>query len=125
MHFDALTLACVADELRSDILGGRVQQALLQPDAESIGLEVYAQRERQISARVREAGAGRVHLSSVKLRRGAAQETPLLLLAAQVRARRRTGRGSAAGRGRARAASALRPSGTRRDHARRRADGTA
>lgn len=40
MPFDALTLDCVADELRSTILGGRVQQALL-PDAESIGLEVY------------------------------------------------------------------------------------
>ena len=79
MHFDALTLACIADELRSTILGGRVQQVLL-PDAESTGLEVYAQRERQYLLLSAEAGAGRVHLSSVKLRRGAVQETPLLLL---------------------------------------------
>ena len=45
MHFDALTLACIAQELRSSLLGGRVQQALL-PDEHSVGLEVYAQSRR-------------------------------------------------------------------------------
>lgn len=78
MHFDALTLACVADELRATILDGRVQQVLL-TDANSIGLEVYARRERHyllLSA----FASSHVRLSSAKLRRGADQETPLLLL---------------------------------------------
>ncbi len=79
MHFDALTLACIAQELRSSIAGGRVQQALL-PDAHSAGLEVYAQRKRYYLLLSAQPGAGRVHLSSMKLRRGAESETPLLLL---------------------------------------------
>lgn len=79
MHFDALTLACVADELRATILDGRVQQIVL-TDADSIGLEIYAQRERQYLFISASADASRVHLSSAKLRRGADRETPLLLL---------------------------------------------
>ncbi len=79
MHFDALTLACVADDLRSTILGGRVQQVLL-PDADSIGMEVYALRERHYLLVSAAPAGSRIHLSSVKLRRGAERETPLLLL---------------------------------------------
>ena len=79
MHFDALTLAAVAYELRETLLGGRVQQVLL-PDAYSVGLEVYAQRQRRYLLLSAEPGAGRVHLVTGKLRRGAEKETPLLLL---------------------------------------------
>jgi len=79
MHYYNLTLACIAQELRSSIAGGRVQQALL-PDAHSAGLEVYAQRKRYYLLLSAQPGAGRVHLSSMKLRRGAESETPLLLL---------------------------------------------
>ena len=79
MHFDALTLACVADELRATILEGRVQQVLL-TDADTIGMELYAQRERQYLLLSAATGSSRVQLSSSKLRRGAQQETPLLLL---------------------------------------------
>ena len=79
MHFDALTLACIAQEVRSALLGGRVQQALL-PDEDSVGLEVYAQRRRFYLLISAQAGSGRVHLSGMKLRRGAERETPLLLL---------------------------------------------
>lgn len=79
MHFDALTLACIAQEVRSSLLGGRVQQALL-PTEDSVGLEVYAQRQRFYLLISAQAGGGRVHLSGMKLRRGAERETPLLLL---------------------------------------------
>lgn len=79
MHFDALTLACIAQEVRSTLLGGRVQQALL-PDEDSVGLEVYAQGQRFYLFLSAQAGSGRVHLSGMKLRRGAERETPLLLL---------------------------------------------
>ena len=45
MYFDALIMAAVADELREKILGGRVQKVLL-PAPLSLGLEIYAHRER-------------------------------------------------------------------------------
>ena len=79
MHFDALTLAAVTHELRATLLGGRVQQVVL-PDANSVGLEVYAQRQRRYLLLSAEPGAGRVHLVADKLRRGVDKETPLLLL---------------------------------------------
>ncbi len=79
MHFDALTLACVAYEFAETLTGGRVQQVLL-PDAHSVGLEIYAQRQRRYLFASAQANAGRVHLTSQKLRRGVDQETPLLLL---------------------------------------------
>src|SRR3954471_24389799 len=79
MHFDALTLACVAYELAEALTGGRVQQVLL-PDAHSVGLEIYAQRQRCYLLPSAQANAGRIHLVSQKLRRGVEQETPLLLL---------------------------------------------
>jgi predicted ribosome quality control (RQC) complex YloA/Tae2 family protein len=79
MHFDALTLAAVVHELRETLLGGRVQQVVL-PDAHSVGLEVYAQRQRRYLLLSAEPGAGRVHLAADKLRRGVEKESPLLLL---------------------------------------------
>jgi predicted ribosome quality control (RQC) complex YloA/Tae2 family protein len=79
MHFDALTLACVAHELQETIAGGRVQQVLL-PDAHSVGMELYAHGQRSYLLISAQAGAGRIHLAQTKLRRGVEQETPLLLL---------------------------------------------
>ena len=79
MHFDALTLACVAQELQDIVAGGRVQQVVL-PDQQSVGLEIYARRQRVYLLLSAQAGAGRVHLASAKLRRGVEQESPLLLL---------------------------------------------
>jgi predicted ribosome quality control (RQC) complex YloA/Tae2 family protein len=87
MYFDALTMACVADELRHTILGGRVQQVLL-PDTLSLGLEIYAQRQRHYLVASAHAELGRVALVSEKLRRGVEKETGLLLLL------RKYGRGS-------------------------------
>ena len=79
MFFDALTLACVADELRATILGGRVQQALL-PDSLSAGLEIYAGHQRCCLLASAHAETGRLVLASDKLRRGSDTETGLLVL---------------------------------------------
>jgi predicted ribosome quality control (RQC) complex YloA/Tae2 family protein len=79
VYCDALTLSAVADELREELLGGRIQRAVLL-DRLAMGLEVYAQRQRQyllISARPEE--GGRAHLVQHKLRRGPRSATPLWL----------------------------------------------
>ncbi len=79
MYFDALCTACMADELRQRILGGRVQQVLI-PDKQSVGLEIYAQHQRHYLMASAHAEWGRVLLSSEKLRRGEGKPTGLLLL---------------------------------------------
>ena len=79
MFFDALTMACVADQLRSTILGGRIQQVLL-PGPRAVGLEVYAGRQRHYLYASAHSQQCRVHLSSEKLRRGVDKETGLLLI---------------------------------------------
>ena len=79
MYFDALTMACVADELRGTILNGRVQQALL-PNQLSVGLEIYAQHQRHYLLASAHADLGHLLLSSEKPRRGVEKETGLLLL---------------------------------------------
>ncbi|MEZ4831011.1 MAG: NFACT family protein [Caldilineaceae bacterium] len=79
MHFDALTLAAVADELRATLQGGRVQQVLL-PDAKSVGMEIYANRQRYYLLLSAHAQAGRAHITEQKLRRGVETDTPMLLL---------------------------------------------
>jgi predicted ribosome quality control (RQC) complex YloA/Tae2 family protein len=79
MHFDALTLAAIASELKQTIVGGRVQQVLL-PDNRSVGLEFYAQRQRRYLLLSAHAQASRIHLLDQKLRRGVEKETPMLLL---------------------------------------------
>ena len=79
MFFDALTMACVASELRATVLGGRVQQALL-PDPLSIGLEIYAGHRRHFMLASAHAETCRLVLASDKLRRGSDTETGLLVL---------------------------------------------
>jgi predicted ribosome quality control (RQC) complex YloA/Tae2 family protein len=79
MYFDALTMAAVADELRADILGGRVQKVLL-PDDLSIGMEVYAHGERRYLLASVHPEHAHLHLTREKLRRGVEKPTPLLLI---------------------------------------------
>ena len=79
MYFDALCMACMADELRQQILGGRVQQVLI-PDKLSVGLEIYCRHERHYLMASAHAELGRVLLASEKLRRGEEKPTGLLLL---------------------------------------------
>lgn len=79
MYFDALTLAAVADELRDSIIGGRVQRVLLTGPL-SVGLEIYAHRQRVYLLASAHSQLARVHLVRERLSRGAEQESPLLLL---------------------------------------------
>ncbi|MCX7792392.1 MAG: NFACT family protein [Chloroflexaceae bacterium] len=79
MYFDALTLAAVADELRASVLGGRVQRVILTGPL-SLGLEVYAHRQRVQVLASAHPQLARVHLVRGRLTRGVDQETPLLLL---------------------------------------------
>ncbi|MCS6880588.1 MAG: NFACT family protein [Oscillochloridaceae bacterium] len=79
MYFDALTLAAVADELRETVLGGRVQRVILTGPL-SLGLEVYAHRQRVQVLASAHSQLARVHLVRERLTRGVEQETPLLLL---------------------------------------------
>jgi predicted ribosome quality control (RQC) complex YloA/Tae2 family protein len=79
MHFDALSLACMADELRNTICPGRVQQVLL-PDANSVGMEIFAAGQRRYLFASLHPDASRIALVQEKLRRGVEKETPLLLL---------------------------------------------
>ncbi|MCB0190239.1 MAG: NFACT family protein, partial [Caldilineaceae bacterium] len=79
MHFDALTVACVAAELQQTIEGARVQQ-ILAVDEQSLGMELYAQRQRYYLLLTADPKASRVHLVHSKLRRGVTKDSPLLLL---------------------------------------------
>lgn len=79
MHFDAITLACVASSLNQTIIGGRVQQ-LVQVDEHGFGLEIYAKKERHQLLVSASPTAPRIHIVSQKQRRGVEVETPLLLL---------------------------------------------
>ena len=79
MYFDAFTIAALADELKEKLAGGRVQKVLLH-DELSVGLEVYAHRERRYLLASAHPQYARIHLASEKLRRGVEKPTPLLLL---------------------------------------------
>ena len=76
--FDALTAAAVAAELRAALVDGRVQD-VVQPDAFSLGIEVYAQRERRYLYLGVHPQAARVHLLDQRPRRGVETPSPLLL----------------------------------------------
>lgn len=78
MYCDALTVAAVANELRRELLGGRIQQVLL-VDRYALGLEVYARRRQYLLISARPDEGGRIHLATQKLRRGVEVPTPLLL----------------------------------------------
>lgn len=79
MHFDAVTVAGVVAELQRTIEGGRVQQVIA-PDKHSIGMEIYAQRQRYYLLFSADPQKSRVHLIQEKLRRGVETPSPLLLL---------------------------------------------
>ena len=79
MNLDTFTISALADELSETIFGGRVQD-VIDVDALSIGLEIYADRRRRylyLSAHVLHP---RLHLFDAKLRRGLQRPTQLGLL---------------------------------------------
>ncbi len=79
MHFDALTLACVTNELKQTICPGRIQQVVM-IDAHSVGLEVFSRGDRHSLLLCADPTASRLHLISEKVRRGGDEQGPLLLL---------------------------------------------
>jgi predicted ribosome quality control (RQC) complex YloA/Tae2 family protein len=79
MYFDTLTISAIADELRAQVVGGRVQHVVL-PDELSVALEIYAHGQRRYLLASANAQTARVHLTDEKIRRGVDTETPLLLL---------------------------------------------
>ena len=79
MHFDALTLACLTDELRTRVLDGRIQQVLMVDD-DRVGMEIYAARVRHYLLLSADRMAAYAYLSDQKLRRGTDAQPPLLLL---------------------------------------------
>lgn len=79
MHFDALTLACVVQELTGQLVEGRIQNVVM-PDERAVGLEIYANRTRHYLLCHTGEPTGRLHLVDFKLRRGVEGASPLLLL---------------------------------------------
>ncbi|MEO0564117.1 MAG: NFACT RNA binding domain-containing protein, partial [Chloroflexota bacterium] len=79
MYTDAFTISALVDELMDRIVGGRVQDSVV-VDATGIGLEIYAQRQRQYLYLSADTNAPRVHLVETKLRRGLPKPSQLALL---------------------------------------------
>ncbi len=79
MHFDALCLACMVDELNARLCPGRVQQ-VVQTGARSLGLEIFGHGARHALVLDVAADYPMVYVAEGKLRRGVSGETPLLLL---------------------------------------------
>lgn len=77
MYYDALTLAAIADELRGQVLGGRVQR-IVQPSPLSLGIEIYAGQRYQLLLDAHPQSYGAL-LVPAKLRRGIESPSPLLL----------------------------------------------
>src|SRR5690606_17387376 len=79
MYFDAVTIAALVSELDARLCGGRIQDSV-QIDAESFGLEVYANHERHYLLLSANQQYPRVLLFAEKLRRGVQKPSPLGLL---------------------------------------------
>jgi len=77
--FDTLTTSALADELSRRLIGGHIQK-VLQLDADSIGLEVYAEHQRQFLVASASGRHPRLYLSSARLSADPSRVTPLLLL---------------------------------------------
>ncbi len=79
MTFDVLATAAIADELRKEALGGRIQAVLL-PGPLAVGLEIYAHGLRRYLYATAQTDEARVQFVEAKLRRGPDVPSPLLLL---------------------------------------------
>lgn len=79
MHLDALAIACVVHELQPLSAPARVQQVLM-PDAQTLTLELYAQRQRRYLSLHVQGPDSWFTLQGEKPRRGEAATTPMLEL---------------------------------------------
>ncbi|MBN1429619.1 MAG: NFACT family protein [Anaerolineae bacterium] len=78
MYVDSVTIAALADELKSALIDGRVQDVVA-PDDLSVGFEIYAGHHRHYLLINAAAKSARCHLVPEKLRRGVEHPSPLLL----------------------------------------------
>nr|MBN1228264.1 NFACT family protein [Anaerolineae bacterium] len=79
MYVDSVTIAALAAEFQSKLVGGRVQ-ALYEIDSYAVGFEIYAHRRRHYLYMTADPTAARCHLVPDRLRRGAVVSSPLGLL---------------------------------------------
>ncbi|MCD4686418.1 MAG: NFACT family protein, partial [Anaerolineae bacterium] len=79
MNYDAITMMALVDELRSTLVGGRIQDSV-QIEDDSFGLEVYANRQRHYMLISADQQYPRVLLAGEKLRRGVPTPSPIGLL---------------------------------------------
>lgn len=79
MYVDAFTISALVDELMDTVVGGRIQDSVM-VDSTGIGLEIYANRQRQYLYISADKHAPRVHLVPEKLRRGMPKPSQLALL---------------------------------------------
>lgn len=80
MYFDSLTTAAVADELRQNTVGGRVQR-IVQIDPLSLGFEIFADRVRHQLLVSADPTYPRLYLTDFRVRRGIEGATAILQLA--------------------------------------------
>jgi len=76
MYLDSITVAALADEFTQQLVGGRVQDSV-QIDDLSLGLEIYAHRQRHYLLISAEASSARACLLEDKLRRGVDHPSPI------------------------------------------------
>ncbi len=79
MYVDAITVAALSDELNEKLVGGRVQ-SVVEVDDQSLGMEIYANRQRHYLLMSIDPRTSRCHLVPDKLRRGTSHASPLGLL---------------------------------------------
>lgn len=79
MSFDTFALAAMASELRSIVLGGRVQR-VVQINSLTYGFEIYVHPIRHYLILSVEPQSPRLHLTEKKVRRGTGNDTPLMLV---------------------------------------------
>lgn len=79
MSFDTFSVAAIAAELRSTVLGGRVQR-VAQINSLTFGFEIFVHPTRFYLICSAEPQAPRLYLTEEKVRRGVGNDTPLMLV---------------------------------------------
>lgn len=79
MNFDVFTVSALVDEFMDNLVGGRVQDAI-DVDKHTLGLEIYANHQRQYLLLSADNQNPHVYVTSEKLRRGTPKPTQLGLL---------------------------------------------
>ena len=79
MNFDALTVSAICHELRTTVLGGRIQH-VHHPEELTLAIEIYAQGRSRWALLSAHPERARAHLTTTRPQRTSDEVTPLLLL---------------------------------------------